>query len=247
MNPTHDSAWMQCPDGARPFVMPEPDNKTRTTFHPSEMLDTTTPSLDYIYEDIRDPLHGPDRIARRMEHLRLTMPLTAEPATAKEPQVELLGANADAVHLTGPEITARMRLDPAASHKVLRSFQANELAARGASEPDRIFLNLENITGPSDATSFKVYVDLKPDETPQEHPENLAGIVTLFGLNEACALDRQDGGNGLNKVLEITKVIDRFHLSGRRDFNELTFRFVLRHGRESDVSIRRISLYRQWE
>ena len=247
LNPTHDSAWMQGPDGARPFVMPEPDNKTRTTFHPSEMLDTTTPSLDYIYEDIRDPFPGPDRIARRREHLRLTMPLTAEPAIAKEPQVELLGADADAVHLTGPEITARVRLDPAASHKVLRSFQANELAARGASEPDRIFLNLENITGSSDATSFKVYVDLKPDETLHERPENLAGIVTLFGLNEACALDRQHGGNGLNKPLEITKVIDRLHLGGRRDFNELALRFVLRHGRESDVSIGRISLYRQWE
>jgi tyrosinase len=247
LNPTHDSAWMQGPDGARPFVMPEPDNKTRTTFHPSEMLDTTTSRLDYVYEDIRDPFPGADRVARRMEHLRLKMLLTAEPATAKEPQVELVGCGPEAVHLTGPETAARVRFDPTASHKILRSFQANELAARGASEPDRIFLNLENITGSSDATSFKVYVDLKLDAALQEQPENLAGIVTLFGLNEACAPDRQRGGNGLNKVLEITKVIDRFHLGGLRDLNEITLRFILRHGRESDVSIGRISLYRQGE
>jgi tyrosinase len=236
---------MQGPAGARPFVMPEPDNKTRTTFHPSEMLDTTTPSLDYIYEDIRDPFPGPDRIARRMQHLRLTIPHTAELAMAKEPKVELLGADADAVHLAGPDVTTRVRLDPATSHKVLRSFQANELAASGASEPDRIFLNLENITGSSDATSFKVYIDLKPEEIAQEHPENLAGIVTLFGLNEASVLDRQHGGNGLNKMLEITKLIDRLHLGGLHDFNELSLRFVLRHGRESDVSIGRISIYRE--
>src|SRR6516164_1482375 len=44
VNPTQDSAWMDGPNGARPFVMPEPDNETRTTFHPSEMLDTTAPS-----------------------------------------------------------------------------------------------------------------------------------------------------------------------------------------------------------
>jgi tyrosinase len=247
VNPTHDSAWMHGPAGARPFVMPEPDNKTHTTFHPSEMLDTTAPSLDYIYEDVRDPFPAADRIARRMEDLRLAIPHTAELAMAKEPQVELLGADADAVHLASPDVAARVRLDPVTSRKVLRSFQANELAARGTAEPDRIFLNLENITGSSDATSFKVYVGLKPDENPQDHPENFAGIVTLFGLNEASALDRQHGGNGLNKVLEITKVIDRLHLGGLGDLNELSLRFVLRHGRESDVSIGRISIYRQGE
>ena len=125
--------------------------------------------------------------------------------------------------------------------------QANELAASSAAEPDRIFLNLDNITGSSDATSFKIYVGLKPSENPQEHPANLAGIVTLFGLNEASALDRQHGGNGLNKVLEITKVIDRLHLAGVEELSELSLRLVLRHGRESDVSIGRISIYRQAE
>jgi len=48
-------------------------------------------------------------------------------------------------------------------------------------------------------------------------------------------------------VLEITKVIDRLHLGGLGDLNELSLRFVLRHGRESDVSIGRISIYRQGE
>jgi tyrosinase len=166
---------------------------------------------------------------------------------AKEPQVELLGADTNVVHLASPDVAARVHLDPATSRKVLRSFQANELAARGAAEPDRIFLNLENITGSSDATSFKVYIGLRPDENPQEHPENFAGIVTLFGLNEASALDRQHGGNGLNKVLEITKVIDRLRLGGLGELNELSIRFVLRHGRESDVNIGRISIYRQGE
>jgi hypothetical protein len=32
VNPTDESAWMDGPVGNRPFVMPEPDNSTRTTF-----------------------------------------------------------------------------------------------------------------------------------------------------------------------------------------------------------------------
>ena len=79
-NPTQDTAWMQGPAGDRPFVMPEPDNKTRTTFHPSEMLDTTAPSLDYIYEDVRDPFPEADRIARRMEQLA-PRPLRVPPSS----------------------------------------------------------------------------------------------------------------------------------------------------------------------
>jgi tyrosinase len=247
VNPTTEPSWMDGPAGARPFVMPEPDNGTRTKFFPREMLDTTVPKLDYIYEDDTDPLPGRDRIALRMDNLGFALPMTAGAAMAKEPQVELLGANTAMVRLAGPDVEARVRLDDASSRKVLRSFRMSELAARTAPEPDRIFLNLENITGSSDAVSFKVYVGLKPNDNPQEHPENLAGVVTLFGMNDATALDSPHGGNGLNKVLEITSMVDRFHLAGVQELNEIPVRFVLRRGRKTDVQIGRISVYRQGE
>ena len=158
-------------------------------------------------------------------------------------QVELLGAQANAVHLDGPAVDATVQLDQTASRKTMRSFAPQ---SRGTpAEPDRVFLNLENITGSSDATSFKVYVGLKPNDDPDQHAENLAGVVTLFGVSDATAPNSPHGGNGLNKVIEITKVVDRLHLAGAEALNEIPVRFALRRGQTSDVRIGRISIYRQ--
>jgi tyrosinase len=245
VNPTTDPAWMNGPPVGRPFVMPEPDNKTRTKFFPRELLDTTAPNLDYIYEDDTDPFPGQDRIALRLENLSIAPSMAIGAAMAKEPQVELLGANASTVQLSGPDIETRVRLDPATSRKVLDSFKVEGFAARPAPEPDRIFLNLENITGSSDAVSFNVYVGLGLDDEPKEHPDNLAGVVTLFGLSDASAPAGAHAGNGLNKTLEITNVVDRLHLGGSQALSDMPVRFVLRRGRDADVRIGRISIYRQ--
>ncbi len=244
-NPTQENAWMNGPGGNQPFVMPEPDNTTRTKFFPREMLDTTQPKLDYTYEDIRNPFAGRDRVAVRLQTLGRGPLATVGAAMAKQPQVELLGAEANAVHLDGPAVETTVRLDQAASRKTMRSFRPEALGAN--SEPDRVFLNLENITGSSDATSFKVYVGLKPNDNPDEHAENLAGVVTLFGVSDATAPNSPHGGNGLNKILEITKVVDRLHLGGAQALNEIPVRFALRRGQTSDVRIGRISIYRQGE
>jgi tyrosinase len=242
-----EGSWLDGPNGPRSFVMPEPDNKTRSKFVPSDMLDTTAPKLDYIYEDDTDPFPNEDRISLRMRNLGFAQPTTIAAHMAKAPQVELLGASKDAVRLSGPEAQTRVLLDAPVSRKAFSSFRRNEFAGGIVREPDRIFLNLENITGSSDAASFNVYVGLKPDDNPTEHPANLAGTVTLFGVSEASELASSHGGNGLTKVLEITEMLDRLHLTGVKELNELPVRFVLRRGRESDVSIGRVSIYRQGE
>ena len=243
-NPTSEEAWMGGPPGSRPFIMPEPDNSTRTAFSPDEMLDTTSPKLDYTYEDTSDPFPGADRLVARLNNLGIARPMSTA-AMADKPQVELIGASAAPLHLSGPQTEARVRLDDRAGPKMLRSFQPNSLAAGASPEPDRVFLNLENVKGSSDGASFKVYVGLKPSEDPEQHPENMAGVVTLFGVHEASAQDGSHGGNGLNKVVEITKVVDRLHLDGVRELNEMPVRFVLRRGQASDIQIGRISIYRQ--
>ena len=86
---------------------------------------------------------------------------------------------------------------------------------------------------------------MKPDEKPEDHPENLAGVVTLFGVAEATSSDSPHGDNGLNKVIEITAAIDRLHLTGVKELNQIPVRFVLRRGRASDIQIGRVSIYRQ--
>jgi tyrosinase len=250
VNPTGDSAWMNGPAGNRPFVMPEPDNSTRTTFFAREMLDTTGPKLDYIYEDITNPFAARERVAERLEGLGIPRAVVeaVEPAAERDmaikPQVELLGANAQGVRLSGPEAAATVPLDQTTSRKVLESFRSG-LESTTPREPDRVFLNLENIKASSDAASFSVYVGLKPDEKPEDHPENLAGVVTLFGVAEATSPENPHGDNGLNKVIEITDAIDRLHLAGVQELNQIPVRFVLRRARASDIQIGRISIYRQ--
>jgi tyrosinase len=250
VNPTDESAWMDGSAGNRPFVMPEPDNSTRTTFFAREMLDTTGPKLDYIYEDITNPFAARERVAERLQGLGVApSALEAfEPAArrdmAREKQVELLGAHAEGVRLSGPEAAVTVPLDQATSRKVFESFRTS-LESTTPQEPDRVFLNLENIKASSDAASFSVYVGLRPDEKPEDHPENLAGVVTLFGVAEATSPENPHGDNGLNKTLEITDAIDRLHLTGVQELNQIPVRFVLRRGRASDVQIGRISIYRQ--
>jgi tyrosinase len=240
-----DSPWRDGPTGARPFIMPEPDGSTRTRFFPREMLDTTSPKLDYTYEDTSDPFPGVERVARRMESLGLELPMTVGAAMTRKPKVELMGAEANALSLAGPDTEARVRLDGPTSRKMLESFQQDRLAAGVGGEPDRVFLNLENITGSSDAASFKIYVGLNQGDNPDDHPANMAGVVTLFGVSEASDASGSHAGNGLNKVVEITKAVDSLHLESATDLNELPIRFVLRRGQQSDIQIGRISIYRQ--
>jgi hypothetical protein len=75
-----------------------------------------------------------------------------------------LGAYAQGVRLSGPETAATVPLDQTTSRKVLESFRSG-LESTTPREPDRVFLNLENIKASSDAASFSVYIGLKPEET----------------------------------------------------------------------------------
>ncbi len=57
-------------------------------------------------------------------------------------------------------------------------------ALEAVAAPDRVFLNLENVRGHSDATAFSVYVGVGEQEDPAEHPERLAGSIAPFGVRQ---------------------------------------------------------------
>ena len=80
--------------------------------------------------------------------------------------------------------------------------------ASESAPPDRVFLNLENVRGTHDATVLSVYLNLPEGARPSDHPELLAGSVGLFGLRRAEFRDGHHGGQSLNFVLEITKIVD---------------------------------------
>jgi tyrosinase len=245
-NPS-DSAWLSGPADRR-FAMP--DVKGNPVFYtPRDMLDTTAQNLDYVYEDVSDPLQGLQRLDRRLIALgKPPAPVAAGAVTeaVMAQQAELIGSNDAPVQIAGP-IETRVRLDPAATAKVRQSFQSLARPGPATQEPDRIFLNLEDIRGVSDAAAFRVYVGLPDGADPAQHPENLAGTVSLFGVTKATKADSPHGGNGLNEVLEITSIVDALHLRQSLDADHLKVRFVPRTeiGPQHKISVGKVSLYRQ--
>ncbi|MFJ4192600.1 tyrosinase family protein [Pseudomonas sp. NPDC089534] len=242
-------SWLDGPSGKQRFVLPQA-NGSHKSFAPKDMLDTKAAGLDYVYEDISDPLGGHQRVALRMDTLKALMDVPetfnfAEIADVpRKPTVELLGANSKALTLGSAPSATLVKTDKPTAAKLTQSFSMANFALQAPAEPDRVFLNLENITGANDAAIFDVYVGLAEGEDPAEHPENLAGVVSLFGVGEASSLAKPHGGAGLNKVIEITATIDRLHLSGQSDLSKLPVLFVPVHCTEG-VSIQRVSIYRQ--
>jgi tyrosinase len=108
-------------------------------------------------------------------------------------------------------------------------------------------LNIENVRGLNDAAAFSVYINVPPGEDPAQHPDNLAGSISLFGVRKASVANEEHAGDGLTFVLEITPLIDRLHLAGAFDMSALDVRLVsLKPIPEaSKVSIGRISVFRQ--
>ncbi|HYZ62791.1 MAG TPA: tyrosinase family protein, partial [Acetobacteraceae bacterium] len=240
-NPT-DPDWLNGPVDQN-FAMPAPDG----SFYPftaADVLDTTAPNLDYAYEDVSDPLPGATRLATRAARLGLAPATRGALMPAAKPTVELLGANKASVTLGETAVQTEVQVDPGVAAKVARSFAP---ATRGEPhEPDRIFLNLENIRGTNDAAKFQVYVNLPEHADPAAYPDHLAGTITLFGVSEASTRGGSGGGNGISKVLEITRLVDALHLSGAQ-LGQLNVRIVPAGNVEpgQQISVDRVSVYRQ--
>ena len=243
-NPTK-LTWLTGPAN-RKFAMPKPDGSDYH-FAAKDVLDAT--ALGYTYEDVSDPLHGENRIAGRLQRLGVraaglsALPGGSSMATKK---TELLGANREAIALGGGTVETRVQIDKKVGRKLRASFQSSARAA-APTEPDRIFLNLENIRGANDATIFYVYVDLPKGAKPEDHPECLAGSVSLFGVRKASRLDDRHAGNGINETLEITDIVDSLHLQNKLDTDHLNVQFVPHTEiKPTDrISIGKVSLYRQ--
>ncbi|HVT99547.1 MAG TPA: tyrosinase family protein [Acidobacteriaceae bacterium] len=239
-------AWLKGPAsvGERAFSLPKPDGEP-WDYTPADMVDDH--KLGYSYDDIA-PAAPPDTHRRRLQ--RLGAP---QAATAMKPgasvvtgkSVELVGASPKGVELKGSEASTAITLDVPARKKVTASLSA---VARGAAAtPDRVFLNLENVTGLADSTAFKVYVGVPPAADAAQHADKLAGSISLFGVTSASEPDGAHGGQGLTFVLDITDIVDALHLQNALDVDKLDVRLVpLRPVHEkAQIRIGRISMFRQ--
>jgi tyrosinase len=246
VDPT-DPNWLDGPEavGERAFRLPMP-NGTTWTYTPRQMSDLA--ALGYDYDDVSAPRAMPQMVGRLQ---RFGVSATAAEARARSTTmrghktVELLGANNQSLRLVGNQAVASVGLDPAVQRKVSASLRG--VAAAAPTVPDRIFLNLENVRGIEDATTFKVYINVPEGEDPANYPDHLAGSIALFGVRKATVTDGQHAGDGLTFVIEITRIVDRLHLAGAFDANQLHVRLVpLRPVPErAQISIGRISVFRQ--
>jgi tyrosinase len=254
LDPT-DPSWLNGPagNGDREFVMPMPDG-TSWTYTPGQLTDLQ--ALGYQYDDLA-PGVAPARPGERLERLGLPQPqpvpaLAGADSTQEEPpvpadtNVELVGATGQSVSVSGTDVHSHVQLDSNMRRKVTTSLSPR-LAGADDSEPDRVFLNLENVRGPSDATLFQVYVGVPVGEDPADHPELLAGTIAPFGMVKASDPDDEHAGQGLTFVLEITDIVDELHLSNSFDVDALPVRIVPVNPvpDEQAITIGRISIFRQ--
>ena len=162
---------------------------------------------------------------------------------APSKNVELVGASQGPVAIQGSEVRTTVKLDTGVRRKV----SASLAAAAETAQPDRVFLNLENVRGTQDASVLQVYINLPEGANPSDHTELLAGAVGLFGLRRATFKEGLHGGQGLNFVLEITHIIDALHLDHSLGADSLQVRIVPHQPvpEKAEITVGRISIYRQ--
>ncbi|MGV2108135.1 tyrosinase family protein [Agrobacterium vitis] len=232
-NPT-DPAWLNGPQEQQ-FVVPNPDG-TPYYYKPSDMLETTSPKLNYTYDQF---------VVAQAPVLAAT---TAGGKTVTEPKsAELVGANEDVLALAGEKTSSVVRLDDVSS-ELFAAPKTLALGLRSGDVPlDRYFLNLENIRAQQDGFVIDVYLNL-PDDADHEHRLDLhAGSIGLFGVSNASKIDSSHGGKGVTEVLDITTLLSGLIHSGNIAKSGLSVHLVPRKalGEGAKVTVERISLYRQ--
>ena len=252
INPT-DPNWLNGPAavGEPVFVMPMPDGSA-WVYTPQQM--NRLSQLNYTYDSLPTSAPAPPTGLSAQENLlaqRLTrLGATAAAAKVKEGAIvtagknlELVGANQEALPIEGSGASTSVRLDAGVREKV----SASIAEVSETSPPDRVFLNLENVRGTHDAAALSVFINLPEGAKPSDHPDLLAGSVGLFGLRRASLKDDKHAGQGLNFVLDITKIIDALHLKNALDVDSVKVRIVPHHAipDQAKITVGRISIYRQ--
>jgi len=247
-NPT-DLRWLKGPaaKGANEFIMPLPGGQS-WIYIPAEV--DSLAQMDYTYDDLPLAPHV-NLLAARLINLGLDAARAIAPAEvvakSMKPEakrsVELMGANAMPLEITGASASTTVRLDPEVRQKTARSL----VEASVATPPDRVYLNLENVRGTNGTSALNVFIDLPVGAKPSDHPELLVDTVALFGLRRASTNTGRHQGAGLCLVVDVTPVIDKMHLDHRLDVNDIRVTLVptrpLPQG--TTITVGRISLYRE--
>lgn len=172
----------------------------------ADVVDTA--ALGYQYEDISDPLV----VAKAAVETRRT-------AVAQEAIPEMVGATEQTVHLTGRHTTAQVALTAPTG-------PARRKAVAEAAAPQRVFLNIENVTGTGSPNGYSVYINVPENEDPRKHEDLCAGTLPMFGVKEASRASKKHAGDGLHYSLEVTEIVERLQAQNAWDPAKLRVTFV---------------------
>lgn len=242
-----ESSWLNGPAaaGEREFVMPMPDG-SEWVYTPQTM--NSLSQVDYTYDSLPTPVRA--RAAAALADRLTRLGATAAAAKVRQgvhvatpKRIELVGASRAPLPVKGAGASTSVALDA----RVRRKVSASLTAATEAAPPDRVFLNLDNVRGTHDASVLSVYINLPQGVRPAEHPELLAGSIGLFGLRRASLTEGAHAGQGLNFVLDITKIVDALHLRNALDVDNLRVTIVPHRQipDQAEITVGRISIYRQ--
>jgi hypothetical protein len=119
-------------------------------------------------------------------------------------------------------------------------------------EPAEIYLNIENIKGSGTPVSYLVYLNVPPGESPEQHPELLAGNLSMFGVAEATESTDTHAGSGVHYAFRVGKVIRRLREQNNWNPADVRITFVPRYRSALEgtpeappppVQVGRVSLY----
>ncbi len=247
-DPGGDTSWPKgpAPAGGPAFAMPvrattPGQDPTQWLYTPAQMSDLG--SLNYGYDDYEDDRTTqlsrrrmrarPTPDQRRARGREMAMSESTSPGEAK-----LIGATRGSMNIVGRESTTTLHLTSpdVAPRRKLRS-----RGAEAEPQPERVYLNLENVTAARDGAILRVYVG-----GPGGVDEQAAGSVALFGAAPQGIAGGGTANDGLTAVLDITDIVEDLNLSDNK-LNELSVRVVpvAELDAESDVKVGRLSLYTQ--
>jgi tyrosinase len=147
--------------------------------------------------------------------------------------------------MVGAKVGVTLRNAPLTADVALSQPQGPAAAALAAGEQPRILLNLENVTGQGNFSSFAVYLNVPAAASADDDPNLFAGTLPMFGVREATQSSAALGGSGVTYVLDITDVVNHLKQANNWDPDNLrvTFQPIAQGDPDASVDVGRVSLY----
>lgn len=241
-NPT-DANWLAGPsaNGNSQFAMPMDSAGTPWYYIPSDVINTKNlkyyggTTYSYTYDDLSLTSYSNtppviQNLGQRLMKLGVTKKVKGITMSTNN-NSELVGASGNAIALNSGATQTSVKLDKAGWKSVANSLKN----ASATTQPDEVYLMLENVTGTNNSNILSVYVNNK-----------FVKSVSLFGIRMASMKNSAHGGSGLTFKFNITSIIDELYLKKSIDVESLNVVIRTKNpiSKGSVVTVGRISVYR---